>query len=191
MGVTGGSGTGTKLEFTKPASTPTGTPTGSIAERTPTTSYDVDIYEPKAGDTYESICREFYNDTRYAAALRAYNGNKPLQGIRSVDVPPIHVLRRVAQGQLTPGTPAGRTGIGTVPEWGPSTVPAPTTRPGGGTTFRVPPGGMTLRAIAREVLNSEQRWTEIFDLNRQITKPDEPLPAGTEVKLPPDARPPG
>ena len=38
--------------------------------RTPSTSYDVDIYQPRATDTYESISRDFYNDAKYAAALR-------------------------------------------------------------------------------------------------------------------------
>src|SRR5205085_512778 len=64
------------------------------ADRPPSTSFDVDLYEPRAGDTYESISREYYNDPRYAAALRAFNNNRPLQGGVQVEVPPMGVLRK-------------------------------------------------------------------------------------------------
>jgi hypothetical protein len=47
---------------------------------------------------------------------------------------------------------------------------------------------MTLRAVSRLTLGADTRWAEIWELNRQITRPDEVLPAGTELRLPPDAR---
>ena len=92
---------GTKLEFTKPAAPPVIPPIG-VPEHTPTTSFDVDIYEPKAGDNWEAISREFYSDSRYAAGLRAYNRNKPLQGAGPVDVPPIHIVKRYVPGAVAP-----------------------------------------------------------------------------------------
>ena len=49
--------------------------------RAPTTSYDVDIYHPKANDTWESISREYFSDPKYAAALRAYNQNRALRRV--------------------------------------------------------------------------------------------------------------
>jgi nucleoid-associated protein YgaU len=169
----------------------------SGTERSPTTSYDEDIYEPKAGDTYESISREFYNDTRYAVALRAYNGNQALQRGGRVMVPPLHIVKRYAQGQPAPGTPATGapasrpTSVTTdTPQWMTPSAPAPVQRTAGN-TFRVPPGGMTMRAVARQFLGSDQRWTEIWDLNPQVTNPSEILPPGTELKLPADARMPG
>jgi LysM repeat protein len=162
---------GTTMEFTKPAG---GAP-AAVPEKTPTTSYDVDIYHPKPGDTYESISREFYNDTRYASALQAYNRNRQAQG--TVDVPPLHIVKR-----YTPGTPADAT-----PTWGSAGGTARTT---GARTYTVPQGGMSLATVAKSLLGSEQRWRELYDLNPQVTNPSQ-VPAGTELKLPTDARNPG
>jgi hypothetical protein len=180
-----GGGTGAKIDFVKPAHAPTVTPVVNT-ERTPTTSYDVDIYEPKAGDTYEAISREFYNDAKYAAALRAYNRNKPLTG-GTVDVPPIHVLRRmtVPQPGAGTGTPVGRSGTAADPPWAGVAPSAPATG-GAGKTFRVPEGGMSLPAVSRLVLGTEQRWDEIYRLNPDVNAAK--VPAGTDLKLPPDAR---
>lgn len=174
-----GSG-GMKLEFSKPPSSPAAAPV-ERTERAPTTSYDVDIHYPKAGDTWETVSREFYGDARYAAGLRAYNRNRPLQG--GVDVPPLHVVRRYIANPPGAVVPAGRGAP--AGEWG----AAPAGR-GGEKSFRVPPGGMSMRAVARAVLGSDQRWGDIHDLNPQF-RADETLPAGTELRLPPDARTPG
>jgi hypothetical protein len=153
-------------------------------ERTPTTSYDEDIYDPKAGDTYESISRDFYNDTKYATALRTYNRNKPLQGSGQILIPPLGVLGRTSPSTPpTIGMPVSQAG-GT-PEWG--SAPPSTTVRAGEKTFRVPTGGMTMKAIARLTLNNEQRWQDIYTLNPQH-RPDERLPAGTDIRLPTDAR---
>ena len=47
---------------------------------------------------------------------------------------------------------------------------------------------MTLKAIARERLGNEQRWRDIWDMNPQFTDVNAIVTAGTEVKLPSDAR---
>ena len=53
----------------------------------------------------------------YAAALREYNGRRPLQGSVRVEVPPIHVLKkRYPQMAGAAVTPAGRSTDG----WGPA-----------------------------------------------------------------------
>src|SRR5262249_44973700 len=116
----------TRIEFTKPAGNPEVRPAGP-PERAPSTSFDVDLYEPRAGDTYESISREFYNDTRYATALREFNKGQPLQGGKQVEVPPIHVLRKRFP-QLVGANPAAMPAAapsarpvsisGTTPDWG-------------------------------------------------------------------------
>ena len=62
-------------------------------DRAATTSFDVDLHEVKTGDSYESICREFYSDVKYAPALRTFNSNRALQAKDRVEVPPIHVLK--------------------------------------------------------------------------------------------------
>jgi hypothetical protein len=193
-------GFGTPTTFTKPAGTPEVKP--NVTEFAPKTDFDVDLHDPKATDTYESISYEFYNDRKFAAALRAFNKNQPLQGGRFVEVPPIHVLKRkfgadiganpgVAPPAVTPiggtGTPsvAPKTPPSTAPEWGAAT-PRPVANNRG--VYIVPQGGLTMAQIARQTLGTDQRWREIYDLNPQFTKPSELLPAGTELRLPADAR---
>jgi hypothetical protein len=154
------------------------------------------LYEPKNGDTYEGICRDFYNDTRYAAALKEYNRGKALTGGGHVAVPPIHVLR-TRYPQLTGVTTTSRTGApgqwvaagSTAPTSPAATTPAPVFRAGGSRTFTIPTGGMTMSAAARLTLGDPNRWKDLYNLNPQHS-PGETLPAGTELKLPADAVPP-
>ncbi len=172
---------GTPTGFTKPGGTTEPKPT--VPETLPRTNFDVDLYEPRANDTYESISQEFYNDKRFAAALRAFNRNQALTGVRYVEVPPMHVLRRQFAGQVG-AAPTGAVPTG-APMWGAAADPVPAAaRPR--TTFIVPAGGMTMRAVARETLGSDLRWNDIYDLNPQFNPSS--VPAGTELKLPAGAR---
>jgi nucleoid-associated protein YgaU len=172
------------MEFVKPAGTSEVTPV-TVSERAPTTSFDEDLHQPRSGDTYETICREFYNDPRYAAALQAYNGNRPLAA-SVIAVPPIHILKkRFPQLVGATAAPVGRSADG----WGPAGsagAASPVFRASGAKTFTVPAGGTTLRSVAREALGNPNKWQEIYDLNPQVT-PDN-VPAGTVLRLP-DARP--
>lgn len=179
---------GTTLNMSKPPSSPPPTPNTSI-ERTPTTSYDVDLYEPKQGDTWESISREFYNDTRFAAALRSVNQNKPLTSGGTVDIPPLYILKQKYQTPTRTAAPSSQSSpIATsAPTWGaPASTTSQVATSGGGQIYRVPAGGTSMREIAKTYLGNEQRWMEIYNLNPSM-KPDE-VPAGTDVRLPADAR---
>ncbi|MBY0459565.1 MAG: hypothetical protein K2V38_19770, partial [Gemmataceae bacterium] len=164
-----------------------------VTELAPRTSYDEDLHEPRRDDTYESISKELYHDAKYAAALRAYNDNKPLAGMPFVKVPPTYVLTRKYPNLLggTGGGAGGRTNP-SLPA--PSTTPtganweAPAARPSGGGSVRyVLPRAMTLKDVARATLGSEQRWNDVYDLNPAF-RADQSLPAGSELRLPPDAR---
>jgi hypothetical protein len=161
-----------------PAALPPVTPVGgarppeATVTRTPQTSFDVDLHEPKAGETYEAISKAFYNDARYARALAAFNNNRPLQGGAMIEVPPVHVLRNRFGQQV---------GMGTTPV-PPPAEPAFRTA---GRRFVVPAGGMALTSVARQTLGSEARWRDIYDLNPQVSPGL--VPAGTELRLPPDA----
>lgn len=171
--------------FTKPAGATEVKPT--LPERAPKTSYDVDVYDAKDGDTYESISQEWYNSKQYAAALRAYNQNQALQGGRYVNIPPKHILQR-----QSPARTGGATGTRTAPTSAdaPNWSAPSTSRPTGNSqrsSYVVSRSGMTMQQIARETMGAEQRWREIYDLNSHF-RPDAPLPAGTELKLPPDAK---
>jgi len=179
---------GTPAAFTKPSGTRDVKPV--VATSAPKTDFDVDLYDPKANDSYESISQDVYNDKRYAAALRAFNRNQPLQGGRLVELPPIFVLkRRFPNAGAAPVGGTGALPTSAQPNWGPAAgelVPAPPQGKRG--VFVVPQGGMTLKAIARERLGNEQRWRDIWDMNPQFTDVNAIVTAGTEVKLPPDAR---
>ena len=168
-----------------------------VATSEPKTNFDVDLYYPKQGDSYEAISQEYYNDRRFAKALEMFNRNQQLQGGRAVDVPPIHILKKRFPGLVGSVTPAGGSGslpTSTGPNWtasGDRSEPVPTRATGGNNArgvFVVPAGGMTLKAVAREALGNEQRWRDLWDLNPQFTDTSQMLPAGTEVKLPSDAR---
>jgi hypothetical protein len=177
-----------------------------LSQQPPTTTYDVDIYEPKPGDTWESISREFYHDPRFGPALRLYNRNKPLQGGGPIDIPPLHILRRMGGNSVAPAAisapgstnglpPAGRS-VPHADPWGPSIPTYSGNIPANGNTlattttdlkiYRVPVDGMSLPTIARQVLGNERRWVEIYDLNPEVNASR--VPAGTELRLPADAR---
>ena len=98
----------------------------------------------------------------------------------TVNVPPIHVVKKYMPAAAT-ATPAGGVGTGSAPDWG---AAAPASRPAAEKPFVVPTGGLSMRGVARIALGTEQRWQEIYNLNPHL-KPDEALPAGTELKMPP------
>src|SRR5262249_5780539 len=132
--------------------------------------------------TYESISQEFYNDRRFAAALKAFNRNMPLQGGHYVEVPPLHILKRKFPTQISNAVPTGSSGIppGT-PTWSAPADSTPLRATGNDRgTFLVPQGGMTLQDVAKQV---GSHWRDLYDLNPQY-KPGDVIPAGTELKLP-------
>ncbi len=173
------------IEYVKPAATP------EVNLKPAATSFDVDLYDPRVGDSYDSISKEFYNDSRYASALREFNRNKPLQGSGPVEVPPMHILRKrfpqSSGGSIpSPALSSVRPVTGTAPDnWtSPGTSEASPTFRTSSNTYRVPAGGTTMKLIAKEVLGSDSRWGEIWELNREITDPGALLIPGTELKLP-------
>jgi hypothetical protein len=57
----------------------------------------------------------------------------------------------------------------------------------GGKVYRVGPDAEPFYLIAQRTLGNGSRWTEIFRLNPHLN-PEQPIPAGTPVVLPADAR---
>ncbi len=53
--------------------------------------------------------------------------------------------------------------------------------------YQVPKNGETFWEISRKTLGNPNRWSEISRLNPQI-KPQYPVPGGTNLRMPPDAR---
>jgi hypothetical protein len=167
-----------------PAPAAPGVKSPATVEQAPTTSFDVDLYQPRARDTYETISREYYNDVSYARALTAFNGGRPLQAGRHVEVPPIHVLKN-RYPQLLGNAPSAPAGAEWLPAGGTSTGPTANFRVAGSSTFVVPSGGMTMKTIARLTLGTEDRWEEIYNLNPKYSTSF--VPAGAEIRLPANA----
>lgn len=141
----------------------------------PREDFDVDVHYPSSGDTWQSISREHLGDARYAEALRAYNGGRALAANQPVDIPPIHVLRRQFAGLIVAPQPAP------APE---AAAPRPA---GAWRTYEVPAGGMTLKELARRAFGDENLWGPIWEMNPKL-RADEPVPGGTQVRLPADAK---
>lgn len=174
------------------------TSVAAAQQRPPTTSYDEDVYETKATDTWESISQEFFNTKAYAAALRAHNkgGAKPAG---MVSVPPIYILKRSMPAQGRPANIISQSAPTTTPpasppptaapaaNWGPTTATTPASPSPDYKIYRVPPGGANMRAIARTVLGDDQKWGEIYNLNPWYSTKDT-FPEGTEIRVPPNAK---
>lgn len=170
-------------------------------------SYDEVTYRSKAGDTFASISKEQYNSDVYASALLMYNRNHPqnqgpaadnlrrdqpvLQPGQPVYIPPMRILEKQFPIQgLTPVPPAPAIAPGA--NASPSPTPAPLTgtsnfSPGAPKTYQVRQPSETYVNIARQTLGNPERWWDIARLNPQIP-PAYPVPGGTLLKMPPDAR---
>jgi hypothetical protein len=174
---------GAALEFEKPAGGQAVKPV--VAESPPKTEFDVDLYEAKDKETYESISQDYYNDKRYAAALQKYNRNKALHGAGPIELPPLLVLKKKYPTRVA-SAPGGSSGV--VPSGATSADPvwaAPVRPVGAGRGTFVVSTPMTLPAVARQF---GIPWIDLYNLNPQFT-PDVPLPAGTELKMPAGAKP--
>lgn len=82
------------------------------------TDFDLDLHEPKAGETYATISKLHYGDAKYTEALRAFNRGAEL-GRAAVEVPPMYVLRK-RYPQLIGRPGAADTGRDRGTEWNPS-----------------------------------------------------------------------
>jgi hypothetical protein len=167
-------------------------PTRSPSSVEPITSFDVDLHEVRQGDSYRGISQKYLGDDRYAEAIRAFNGNRSIEQFQrsqeKVRVPPIHILRKSYPNLI--GQPeSGNRSTDRAVEW-----MAPVGFRGRATaadrglkTYIVPPGGITPRGVAKEAFGDELEWRKVWDENPKYS-PDELIPAGTRLLLPPDAK---
>jgi hypothetical protein len=65
-------------------------------------------------------------------------------------------------------------------------TPGPAPNPGPIKLYTVPQGGQQFYEIARDTLGNGLRWNEIYQLNQQYD-PKFAVPAGTQLRIPPDA----
>jgi nucleoid-associated protein YgaU len=164
-------------------------------------SYDEDTYTCKGSETFRAVSQAVYQTDAYDQALLLFNRNHPLandsikqnppllQPGQPIYVPPLRILRKyyaaaipdVKDTGISPQTPTAIRPVTLAPPMA-GTAPAAAAR-----TYRVGGNGEMIRDIARRTLGNGDRWTEIYQLNRSYD-PTYPVPAGTDLRLPGDAR---
>ena len=158
-------------------------------------SWDEETYLCRENDSFKSISERFYRTDRYERALLLFNRNHPLAADwtrqdaptlpvgQAVYIPPSHMLDKRYTGSIP--------GLTMLPERDAAAAggsgAANSKKPEGYQRYKVRPGGEKFLEIARRTLNSSERWSEIYRLNR-LYKPNDLIPAGTILWLPADAR---
>ena len=146
-------------------------------------SFSEEEYVVQAGDTFASIAAKKYLSKDYAEALRLYNRNDALLSDpgdalkpgKAIAVPEKRILE-LRYGHTMPK----QAGAAAATE---AKKAAPVLKP---VSYRVPATVM-IGDVARQKLGDIERWKQVRDLNPQLD-PSQPIPAGTQLKLPPDAR---
>jgi hypothetical protein len=154
-------------------------------------SYDEETYVCRPNDTFRTISQAYFKTDKYERALVLFNRNHPLatEAVRqsppvlregqSVYIPPQRILEKyyssvIGEGPLAPAA--------TLTSQGVQQNSAATEK-----AYRVRPSGEMFYDIARRTLGSGERWLEIYRLNPQFN-PKDPVPAGSDLRLPGDAR---
>ena len=110
----------------------------------------------------------------------------PLKARQKLYIPPAEILEARYPDQIPGAAPPAATPtvtVGASPARSPA-APAPTAGP---RSYRVGASGELEYDIARNLLGDGNRWVEIYKLNPGWL-PEKPIPAGTTLTLPADAR---
>lgn len=170
---------------------------------TAVSSYDEDLHTVRLNETYDSISLSRYDDPVYGRALFAYNRDNPtgrgdpdrLLVDQKVRIPPLWVLQEKYPELMPrqPGQPQVRQTAETAPlpkvapqELAPIAAFAPPVPITDYYTVEAT-SGESIREIARRTLGSGEAWQRIWELNRAFD-PNEKIPQGTKLRLPPEAR---
>jgi nucleoid-associated protein YgaU len=168
-----------------PAS-PTGAkPAADSGTRTTPGASAATSYTVAQGDTLSKIAAEHFGDESKWDLIKKANPtideNKLKVGTK-LNLPP------KADGTTVAAKPdAAKTANDTLsgrPPAGPTAKPEKPTPAAGSLTHKVT-SGETLRKIARKELNDENRWREIYELNRDKLKSPDALDEGVVLTLPP------
>lgn len=177
----------------------------------PKKGFEVDVVKVRASDTYTSISEAFYQSRKYAAPLRAFNGDVDIGRLQEVEVPPLYELQKQAGTPPREADPTGG-GRGVIPVRGTTPVDPPVRGPvidpagdAGESAdwgpagkrravikydrFTTPKEGMTARDVARAVYDDETQWAKLIGPRGAKLRADDPLPRGTELTVPKEELP--
>jgi hypothetical protein len=170
-------------------------------------SYEEEWYLCRDRDTFRLISEKFYYSPKYERALLLYNRDRQpgnpglttdspiLRGGDRVLVPPARILERRFPAEVSnaaasspsappptfndpprPGTNQPIVQMGTPQALGNPKDPV----------YRVRGSGETLQEIARRTMGDSRKWDRIFRLNPTLN-PNQLIPGGTLLRLPPEA----
>lgn len=161
----------------------------------PTTSKDA-THRIAEGDSFWKIAKQHYNDPSLADALKTYNKarigkNGQLRTGASLLIPEKSVLKGGTATASTK-TPEIKKSDLKVPSKADlekldktaKTETKPETTKKSGTTTYVVKEGDTLGKIAKKLLGSSKRWTEILDANSSTLDSEDDVQAGQTLKIP-------
>lgn len=171
----------------------------------PGTSSEVKVtnaqsYVARAGDSFASLSKAVYGVETYGNALLAFNrdynreynrSSTTLQPGQKVMLP----SRQLLQDQYAAALADNRSGViasggisinPPIPVMPKSNQPVPPTSDVT-KSYRVPAAGQPIYELAIQTLGDGARWTEIYRLNPNLD-PLQPIPGGTVVRLPVNAR---
>jgi hypothetical protein len=174
-------------------------------------SYDEETYTAKANDSFRAISQQFYHSDQYKRALLLFNRNHPLatgnlqqdspvlQAGQPIYIPPARILEKYYGAPVSnavPSVPSSRPSrtvnrpdpAGPIRQASASVVTRvpPASSSSSVPLYRVRAGGEMFLEIARRTLGNDNRWTEIYELNRGYD-PKDVIPAGSLLRLPKDA----
>lgn len=115
---------------------------------------------------------------------------RPVIGASGPDVPPVKIGGLPPPVGATPDVPpigVGKTPGVPVSIGNPMTPGSVPSRADATKKFVVPATGQFILQIAQQTLGDSRRWPEIYRLNPSV-QPSSPIPGGTELRLPMDAR---
>jgi nucleoid-associated protein YgaU len=173
-----------------PISVPPGAPFSTNPAGVPALvdSYDEEAYICRLNDTFETICEQFYHAKKYDRALFLFNRNHPrgAESLRQdpprlvegqpIYIPPLRILEKQFASA-----------IADMPSPQNSGPPSAAGSGSSGRLYRVRAGSEGFWQIAQRTLGKGERWIDIWRLNAKY-RPEDSLPGGTVLQLPPDAQ---
>jgi nucleoid-associated protein YgaU len=145
-------------------------------------SYDEETYICRANDNFRSISQAYFRTDKYERALILFNRAHPLATAAVAQNPP--ALREGLPVFIPPARILEKYYCSVIGD-----APLPPLNAGSSSEkmYRVKGNGEMFYDIARRTLGRGERWQEIYRLNPSFD-PKDPVPAGTDLRLPADAR---